>query len=260
MNEMWAEIFAGLDRVPGRVGFCWRDLTTGEEMAYRADAPYLAASVIKLPICAAIARMAYDGRADFGERLPVRAEKAVPGCGTLQMMADEVDALSVGTLCRLMITVSDNFATNLLIDRFGIDALNREFAAMGLVGTQLTRKMFDAAAAARGLENRVVPREMVRLLAEIHAPEPALADAYGFVGQILLHQQIRHKIPGYLPGVRVANKTGEDCGITNDVGIVYASRPFAVAFACNETDVPEAERAIREISRRLVDAAGVFCQ
>lgn len=245
---MQNRIFSRLAQVPGRVGFYYRNLVTGEVIAQGADDRYLAASVIKLPICAAIARMADDGRADLGERLPVREADIVPGCGTLQMLAAEVDALSVRTLCRLMITVSDNMATNLLIDRFGIRALNDAFAAMGLVGTRLERKMFDAAASAAGLQNRIVPREMGELLAAIHGHTLGSAAASRFVEEVLLAQQINHKIPGYLKGVRIGHKTGEDTGITNDVGIVYAARPFVLAFASNEADVPEAERAIREIA------------
>ena len=69
---------------------------------------------------------------------------------------------------------------------------------------------------------------------------------------ILLDQQINHKIPGYLPDdVEVAHKTGEDGGITNDVGIVYAKNHFIICFAFNDADVPQAERAIRETSLSL---------
>ena len=65
-------------------------------------------------------------------------------------------------------------------------------------------------------------------------------------------QQINHKIPGYLPDeAAVAHKTGEDDGITNDVGIVYSKHPFIICFAFNDADVPDAERAIREISLML---------
>ena len=71
--------------------------------------------------------------------------------------------------------------------------------------------------------------------------------------KLLLEQQINHKIPGYLNGeTEVGHKTGEDDGVTNDVGIVYAKKPFVVAFLNYETYVPEAERAIREISLALV--------
>ena len=65
-------------------------------------------------------------------------------------------------------------------------------------------------------------------------------------------QQINHKIPGYLPeGTAVAHKTGEDDGITNDVGIVYGEKPFIICFASNFTHVPTAEIALREISLEL---------
>ena len=71
--------------------------------------------------------------------------------------------------------------------------------------------------------------------------------------KLLLEQQINHKIPGYLPeGTPVAHKTGEDDGITNDVGIVYGEKPFVICFASNRTNVPEAERALREISLALL--------
>ena len=72
--------------------------------------------------------------------------------------------------------------------------------------------------------------------------------------ETLLQQQINHKIPGYLRDeVAVAHKTGEDDGITNDVGVVYAREPFVICFATNRTDVPEAERAMREISLSLAE-------
>lgn len=254
IEPMQTRILTRLASVPGRVGFYYHNLATAETIAHAADERYLAASVIKLPICAAVARMADDGRADLDEHIPVRECDIVPGCGTLQHMAAEVDVLSVRTLCRLMITVSDNMATNLLINRFGISTLNAEFAAMGLTGTRLERKMFDAAASAAGLQNRIVPREMGGLLAAIHAHTLGSETASRFVEQTLLAQQINHKIPGYLKGVRIAHKTGEDTGITNDVGIVYTAHPFVLAFACNETDVPEAERAMREISLWLGEA------
>ncbi|MBQ8217515.1 MAG: serine hydrolase, partial [Oscillospiraceae bacterium] len=71
--------------------------------------------------------------------------------------------------------------------------------------------------------------------------------------KLLLEQQINHKIPGYLPeGTPVAHKTGEDDGITNDVAVVYSENPCVICFASNFTDVPAAERAIREISLALI--------
>ena len=68
---------------------------------------------------------------------------------------------------------------------------------------------------------------------------------------ILYQQQIKHKIPGKLPNMAIAHKTGEDDGITHDVGIVYAEEPFVVVFASNETYVYEFEKIISDVSYEL---------
>ncbi len=249
-------IFARLDAVPGKVGCYYKNLVTGEEYSRNGNDQFLAASVIKLPVFAAVAKMVAEGRASWDERLPIRPEEMVPSCGTLRFIAGEVDALSVRALSQMMIVVSDNSATNAIMRRFGIEALNREFLAMGLEKTHIERLLFDRSEALKGRNNRIVPREMGSLLERIYRHTFVSAEASAFLEDTLLDQQINHKIPGYLGDVDVAHKTGEDGGITNDVGVVYAREPFVLAFAFNETDVPEAERAMREISLALVEAQG----
>lgn len=242
-----------LGRVPGDVGFYCRNLVTGAELNVRADEPFLAASVIKLPVYAAVEKMAAEGRASLSETLVCRQADKLPGCGALSLFAGEPEA-DVATLCRLMIQISDNTAANLLICRYGIGALNAEFSDMGLAGTRLFRVLYDEAAAGAGLENRFVPRELGELLERVYRRTFGSEQVSRRIEETLLGQQIRHKIPGYLPeGIEVANKTGEDEGIANDVGIVYAREPFVIAFAANHTDVPEAERAIREIALGFID-------
>lgn len=242
-----------LGRVPGDVGFYCRSLVTGAELSVRADEPFLAASVIKLPVYAAIEKLAAEGRASLSEALVCREADKLPGCGALSLFAGEPEA-DVATLCRLMIQLSDNTAANLLIRRFGIGTLNEEFSRMGLIGTRLFRLLYDEAAAKAGLENRFVPRELGSLLERVYRRTFVSEAVSRRIGETLMGQQIRHKIPGYLPeGIEVANKTGEDEGIVNDVGIVYAKEPFVIAFAANHSDVPEAERAIREISLGFID-------
>ena len=244
-------LLSRLRTLPGEIGFYWRNLTTGEQLGFQQDALLQAASVIKLPVCAVILKLVREGQADLQERLICREEDKLPSCGALQHFTGEVE-VDIGTLCRLMITLSDNTATNLLLRRFGLDTLNREFAAIGLMRTRLERLLFDSEAAAQGLENRVVPEEIGFLLEQIAKRTFVSAAVSEELESLLAKQQIRHKIPGYLPrGVRVAHKTGEDLGITNDVGIVFAPQPFVLCFLSNNTDVPAAERCIRELSLEL---------
>ncbi len=242
------EIRARLEALPGHVGFFFRDLTTGETHAYHSADCFQAASIIKLPIFAAILLRAQEEAGLLEQRLLVRDAEKVPGCGALQHITGdrEYDILS---LCRLMITISDNTATNALIRRFGMEALNRDFQRLGLEKTRICRLLFDAEAAAAGLENLFQPEELARLLEKIYRKECISPEASRQLADVLSLQQINHKIPGRLPaGLRVAHKTGEDRGISNDLGIVYGRRPCILVFASNNTDVPVFEQTIRDLS------------
>lgn len=244
-------IFERFDSVPGDIGVYYKNLVTGETVSRRGGELFEAASVIKLPIYAVAEKMAAEGRISLDEKITCREEDKMPSCGALNSFTGEVTA-DIRTMCALMITLSDNTATNLLIRRLGLDFLNDEFKTIGLEKTHLERLLFDAEGSARGLENRICPEELGALLEAIYRRGFVSEAVSAEMEALLLRQQINHKIPGYLPeSIPVAHKTGEDDGITNDVGIVYASEPFVLCFASNRTDVPEAERAIREVSLAL---------
>lgn len=246
-------ILGRLSRVPGDVGFYFKDLTTGEELGRNENEMFQAASVIKLPMFAVVAKLVAEGKASWEDRLVAHNEERVPPCGALWFFEDE-PSVSLRTLCGLMITISDNMATNMLMRHFGIETFNREFREIGLENTHIERLLFDSAAGAQGKQNKIVPREMGDLLERIYRHAFVDEETSKFMEETLLSQQINHKIPGYLRGqLEVAHKTGEDSGITNDVGVVYAKEPFVICFANNHTDVPEAERAMREISLALAD-------
>ena len=249
-----AEILQRISSLPGDVGFYYKNLVTGECYGFREREMFEAASVIKLPMYAVIMKQAAEGKVDLYESITCRDEDKVPPCGALYFFTGDVHT-DIHTLCGLMISLSDNAATNLLIRRFGLDFLNEEFKKIGLTDTHLERRLFDPESAAKGMENRIVPAEMGELLESIYRHSFVNEAVSCEMEKLLLEQQINHKIPGYLPeGTPVAHKTGEDDGITNDVAIVYAREPYIVCFASNRTDVPEAERAIREISLALMQS------
>jgi len=130
--------------------------------------------------------------------------------------------------------------------------LNRHFLDIGLIKTKINRLLFDEKASMEGKQNLFVPKEICQLLEKIYDKSFINEKVSTEIEKTLLHQQINHKIPGYLRDeIQVAHKTGEDDGITHDVGIVYAIEPFVIAFASNEADVPVFERFIREVSLEL---------
>ena len=246
----FARLTHQLDALPGHIGVYYKDLTSGETFSYHAEDAFSAASVIKLPMMAAIAHRVSSGDASWEERLIAKNEYRVPPCGALWFFRDE-PSVRLDTLCQLMITISDNMATNMLMRRFTIDDLNADFRRMGLHTTHLERLLFDSEASKQGKKNYFAPREIGDLLEDLYLRSQKGDPDAVFCMETLLDQQINHKIPGYLPDVSVAHKTGEDDGITHDVGIVLCDRPFLLCFASNDTDVPAAERLLRQLALDL---------
>lgn len=252
-DELRGKILKQLSEQTGHVGFYFKNLVTGEELGYQENESFLAASVIKLPIFMCVSKWDAEGKASMGETLTVHEEDKLPICGALTLFTGE-PTVDLRTLCNLMISLSDNCATNLLIKRFGIPAYEEEFKKLGLSGTKLNRLLFDAEAGAKGIENYIVPKEMGRLLEQIYRRTFVSEKVSAEIEDTLLLQQINHKICGIIQEeVPVAHKTGEDDNLTNDVGLIYAKQPFIACFAGHDTDVPRFEDFIRHTSADLFE-------
>lgn len=254
---MTEAILDRIRRFPGRAGLYCQDLATGQEWAVRGEEPFEAASVIKLPILVELFRQLEAGEAREEEVFAIRREDKLPSCGALNYLHTglEVNLMDLGVL---MIILSDNTATNLLIRRLGMERINRTIRDLGMTATCLRRLLFDSEAAGRGVKNTISPGEMGRLLAALHRGEVVSPAASARMVKILLDQRLNGKIPFWLDGkVKVAHKTGEDGGITHDVGIVYAPRPFVLCICGDPVEAPALNAAMADIARELVREQGV---
>ncbi|MFV0240116.1 MAG: serine hydrolase [Lacrimispora sphenoides] len=251
---MKAEIIKKLERIPGKISFLYEDLKTGEGYAYHEQEPMMAASVIKLFVMAAAFEKSNKGIFQMDKLLPVKREDCVPSCGALTYLHDGILVTGLD-LVTLMIIFSDNTATNILIDILGIEKINDTIQGLGFRHTLLQRKMYDIERSNRGIQNYITAYETGRLLKMMY--EGTLIDRRSSEAMIsiLKNQQLCSKIPFYLQALGespdIAHKTGEDTGITHDVGIVYGKEPFLVCFCGNETDTPAFERVMAEVSLEL---------
>ena len=242
-----------LKSLPGKTGFFYKNLETGETINWNENEKFIPASVIKLPVMMAIFKMAERGEADLYEKIRIRHEQKMPSCGALNSFTDEPE-IDILTLCSLMITISDNTATNVLISHFGTEKLNRKFAQMGLEDTRVNRLLFDMEASKKGIQNCATPKETAFLLEELHCGRFVSEKVSEAIKEILLRQQINHKIKEKLPpGTRAAHKTGEDDYISNDAGIIYASQPFIFSFFSNDTKVSEVNSFMRDAAAELFE-------
>ena len=242
-----------METLPGHLGFYYRNLVTGFEYGVREEEAYLAASVIKFPLLLHVLEKAAAGEISLDQKLTVEDWEKMPSCGALNQFTGPVE-VDIRTLCRLMTVISDNTATNKLIRFCGIDSANAAFRRMGLEKTVLRRLLFDSEASARGLENTVGPREMGMLLERLYRGEFVSPEVSRYALEILLDQQIGHKLEGKLKAVDVAHKTGEDSDLSNAVGLVFAREPFVICFTGHDTDVYPWEDLIRRSAWELWNA------
>lgn len=242
-------LFSGAERLPGQISVWYEDLTSGEVHAYNAEQPLIAASVIKLFIMAEAFAQFESGSLRRDEEFAVEPAAKMPSCGALTYLHDGIRVTALD-LVTLMIILSDNTATNLLIDRLGIDAINRRIKQIGAEGCRLNRKLFDAEASSRGIENYITASGVAKLLRMIWKEELVSPSASREMLAILKNQRLNGKIPFFLD-CPIAHKTGEDSGITHDAAIVLSDRPFLLTVFSNQTDVPACERFMQDLARDL---------
>lgn len=253
-REVLEGIRREMETMPGHLGFYYKNLVTDYEYGVRAEEEFLAASVIKLPLYLHVLTLAAAGKISLEDRLTVTEAEKYPICGALPLFTGAVEA-DIRTLCRLMISLSDNTATNKLINHCTIPGTNQGFRSMGLEKTCLRRRLFDAEASAAGLENTICPKEMGMLLEQLCREQFVSPEVSREAMKTLHLQQIDHKLNGKICGaVPIAHKTGEDYRLSNDVGVVFAAQPFVVCFAGHDTDVYPWEDLIRRGTYELYRA------
>jgi beta-lactamase class A len=219
---------------PSRWGIVIINQTTGSRLEFNAEAVFPAASLIKVPIMYEIMRQAAAGIISLEDSLVVTNGVRAGGAGILKELRPDI-SLTVRDLITLMIIISDNTATNMLIDFAGMDKVNKTMINMGLKSTVLRRRMMDFAAARAGNENQTCAADLALLFAAIESSQ-GLPQSYGaLMLDILTRQQIEDKLPFYLPeGTVLAHKTGTLPGVEHDAGILFLSdNSYIICILCD---------------------------
>jgi beta-lactamase class A len=222
LDRKLAPIVESLD---GVVGYAALDLTSGEEIGRLEGEEFPTASTIKLAVLYELFRQADDGRIALDSATPLDRSQAVGGSGILRAMG--TPALSLRDHAVLMMSLSDNTATNVLIDRVGMAAVNQRMAALGLKGTALRRYMIDLEAARRGAENVSTPADLATLVIALHRGEGLSPAAHRTALEILRKPKATPIRAGVPADVLVASKSGNLEGVAADAGVVdLPNRPY----------------------------------
>jgi beta-lactamase class A len=251
-SRMEDSIRAVVKETDAVVGVAVLDLTDQRAFYLNADAVYPTASTIKIAVLAELYRQHERGSgAKLGDLYTVNAKDGVGTEGILQAMSAGVSRITNQDLALLMVSLSDNSATNVLIDRVGMNSVNAWLAQLGLERTRLRRHMLDVKAAQEGRENTSTPRELVTMLRVIHEGrvfgKPTTGDFFKMLSTLKSSY-----IPRLLPAdLMIANKPGSLDAVRNDAGIVFVpGRPFAIAVMTTYArDEIAAEQSIARITR-----------
>ena len=236
MSVDWVALDRGASALDGSAGLIAvaEDGTVLYERA--ADGAYPAASVIKIPILMTVHADAAEGRLSLDERLAVG--KHLPGTGVLGLVPG-VTELTIRDHAMLMTVVSDNTATNRLMERVGVDRIAERMREWGCERTRLQRKMFDFEAANRGLDNVASPRELAGLLLRLVRGELVDRATSDAVLAVLEATQDDALVRRYLPArTRLAHKTGSLEKVRNDAAVIWGERPVvAVGMVSGVPDI-----------------------
>ena len=228
-------------------------------ISLNGDEVFPIGSSIKIPILLEFFRKAESGEIDPRQLYTYKSSENVGGSGVIQHLTPDKLTMPLIDYATLMINVSDNVATNILIDLVGMEDVNKTLRSLGLRETKLQRKMIDWEAAKAGRENISTPNETVKMLSLIYNTKGVTEYEKKHVLEVLKKPKvgaIRNSVPDDVP---VANKPGGITGASCDMGIVLLeNKPYAISVCTKHIPISDfrnlyTARTMRKITKLVHD-------
>jgi len=260
---LWQKLESSIQEVDqhldGVMGVAIEDLTTGDHFFLHEDEVFAQASSIKITVLANLYLQAEQGKLKLTDLYTVQSSDLVADSDIMNGLTPGITRITLRDLATMMVAVSDNAATNVLIDHVGMQNVNAMLDSLGLSHTRLRRKMMDLQAAKEGRENISTPREMMALLDAIYHGKLLNKESTADFFKVLSTEKPDSFIPRDLPpGLKIANKHGELEAVRNDSGVVFVEgRPYVICvmtgYLRNERDGEEAISKVSLETWRMFD-------
>jgi beta-lactamase class A len=261
-QNLEARVRSVIDKSGAEVAVAFRTLDGRNELLIDVDKPMHAASTMKVPVMIELFRQAETGTLKLDEPLPIRNEfkSIVDGSPYALSVGDDSDrevyanvggTMTLRQLNEAMITVSSNFATNLMIERLDVEKIRATVSRLGADGMKVLRGVEDQKAFDKGMNNETTARALLVMLEKLAKGEAVGPKADAEMIEVLKRQKFRDAIPAGVPtGTPVAHKTGSITRIQHDAGVVYGPRPYTlVVLVRGIQDGKQAQALIAEISK-----------
>ena len=247
-SALETDVRAAIAKSGAEVAVAFRTLDGRLELLIDADKAFHAASTMKVPVMIELFRQAGAGRLSLDDTQPIRNQFASIVDGSAYKLSEGDDSdkeiyaaagrtLTLRQLNEAMITVSSNFATNLLIERLGVENIRSTVTRLNADGMKVLRGVEDQKAFDKGLNNSTTARALLVLLEALAQGKAVSPVADKDMIAVLKRQKFNDGIPAGVPaGTAVAHKTGSITRIQHDAGIVYAARPYTLVILVRGID------------------------
>jgi len=240
MQEAKKSVLARIEKSGAHVAIAFRTLDGKVKWSWHPDDTFHAASTMKVPVLIELFQQVKEGKLKLSDTLVVKNEfhSIVDGSVFKLDVGDDSEAelykaegqtRTLEQLAELMTTVSSNLATNLLVEKLGVENIRATVKTLGAEGMSVLRGVEDQKAFDKGLNNTTTARGLQVLMTAIAEDKAVDKESSEQMAAILKRQKFNDAIPAGLPaGTQVAHKTGDITKVHHDAAIVYAPRPFVL--------------------------------
>ncbi|CAN5481234.1 serine hydrolase [soil metagenome] len=257
----WTAVSAQHDAVVAKDGVAGIAIAVNGDVTadWNSDRLFRAASTIKIAVMIEIFHAEEQGKLSRSDVVALKESDRVPGSGVLAHLHEGLN-LIVDDLLYLMISISDNSATNMLVDLVGLDAINDGLVRLGIETSKMRRRMLGRTPLEGEPENWIIPRDFAVMVQAIVNDTAASPSSCAAMRDLLATQQNTDRIARFLPeGTTWGSKTGSLPNVVNDVGFITTDQgTIVIAVFTEGLSEADGEKAIGEIARAAWVSAGIL--
>ncbi|MCX7695547.1 MAG: class A beta-lactamase-related serine hydrolase [Caloramator sp.] len=234
------------------LGIYYKNLKTQRVFEFKSDKVFSSASTIKVPILLALFNKELNGELDLNKRISLKEGDFVGGAGILNLL-NKNNTYTILDLAKLMIVLSDNTATNVIIDLLGIDYINNYFKEVGLEKTILQRRMMDFYMKNKGFDNYTTARDLGIVFEKIYKKEILNSYYCDLAIKILKEQKLKGGLDRYIgEKYKIAHKTGDLKKLEHDCGIIFKEEPIVIVVLTEGDENYKLKDVIGKIAEKII--------
>jgi beta-lactamase class A len=247
-----------INNINGNIGIYYKDIRSGYSCYEGNSDLFAAAGIAKLFLSIEVFKQLEEEIINKDTKYVLKNSDKAPSIGAILNLHEGIE-LTIEDLYKMMVSVGDNSAFNILSNIVGIDKINKTLSDMGLITSRIRRLFFDQESIDRGIENHSSVREIGDIFERLYYGQIISNKASQEMINLFMLQQRNYIIPYYFNEYTpISHQLGEDEGIIHDAGIIFSKNPFILCMSADNVDVRKVESAMRDIALMCMKNSNKF--